>query len=167
MGAAPAAPPTSSPALPAASPAAFCATGVVASPVLATVLPAAGTACCTALLPASPTRPVLLSDAPLTVSVAEAVSRLLRLPSSAPLERSTALAEPAAPTTGAAPAAISSAARAIRRVRGRDMMLLRRERSLTVVPVRRSDAVTTGRRAGKVAVPRGKELVMRRIIGST
>ncbi|GGO34348.1 hypothetical protein GCM10012286_03230 [Streptomyces lasiicapitis] len=67
---------------------------------------------------------------------------------------SAALAEPAAPTTGAAPAATISATRAIRRVRGRDMMLLQTERTCEVpgrsvlrtrYGIRRSDAVTTAR----------------------
>ncbi|BAU85846.1 2,4-dienoyl-CoA reductase [Streptomyces laurentii] len=67
-----------------------------------------------------------------------------------------ALATPAAPTTGAAPAATRRAAWAIRRVRGRDMMLLRRSGY---------DAVTTGPGAGKVADAEGKDWVMRRIVG--
>ena len=89
------------------------------------VLHGAGASFVAALLPAAFTRPTpsraVWSSG--LAGVAARPGRSARRGSGRPAVPA-ALAEPAAPTTGAAPAATSSAARAIRRVRGRDMVLL-------------------------------------------
>jgi hypothetical protein len=101
------------------------ARGVALRPSSATVFSMFGAACLRGLVALLGVRPLAVRDAPSTDSPRSAVSRLVSPPTASVDGSSAALAAPAVlPTTEAAPAAVSSTVLAIRRVRGRDMLLL-------------------------------------------